>query len=814
MMDLELKKTSRQSLFEKSLLAKTLVLIGIASGVVAVIFILVTLEITQDRAEKHAMERLNELIESTRSMASAACFAHDIALARETAKAFVKNGDVYSVVIRSDGKELARAVRADGKPAALRGFTPLKRTLYSPFDQYDKIGEIEVEPNWGAIHRKASEEMLYTALMMTLIAIGIVGAIAIVIIDLVIQPVNAISEKLHSINASKGEILPIPPNHASNELGQLVGDVNDLVGRLKASLQIEHESNLQRVVNERLRLAAEVFENSQEGIMITDSENRIVSVNKAFSEVTGYPQEEVLGKPPEIFSSEKHDHAFYEDMRDTLTKAGHWRGELWNRRKDGKIVPHSYSISSVKDKDGKAINYVAIFSDISERKAAEEKIEQLAHFDQLTGLPNRVMLQDHFRNALSMAHRNGEQLAVMFFDLDHFKNINDTLGHSIGDRLLKGVSGRIKTVIREEDTVSRLGGDEFIMILPRTDADGAAIVAEKLIKTVSSPYQIESHELLTTPSIGIAMYPDDGSDMETLSKNADAAMYQAKQTGRNRACFFTQEMQDRSVRNMKLGNALMRAIGNNQLTLCYQPQISMQDGRITGAEALLRWHHPEFGSVSPAEFIPIAESSGQIVQIGEWVLRTAAMQMKEWLNRGLPPMVMSVNLSAVQFRHVSLLNIVSGILDEAQLSPRYLELELTEAAAMDNPLAAIDVMKNLHQRGIRISIDDFGTGYSSLSYLKRFKVSKLKIDQSFVRDISEDPDDKAIVIAIINMASSLGLHTIAEGVETPSQLEFMKMNGCDVVQGYYFSKPLPAEEFEAFVRRMGPSARILSIPSR
>ncbi|HQT25032.1 MAG TPA: diguanylate cyclase, partial [Burkholderiales bacterium] len=581
---LNTNKTSRlPGLFEKSLLAKTLALIGIASGLVAVIFILVTLEITQNRAEKQAIERLNELVESTRSMASAACFAHDIALARETTRAFVKNGDVYSVVIRSDGKELARSVRASGKPVEHAESAPLTRTLYSPFDKYDKIGEIVVEPNWRAIHRKASEEMLYTALMMTLIAIGIVGAIAIVIVDLVIHPVNAISEKLHSINASKGEILPIPPNHASNELGQLVGDVNDLVGRLKASLQIEHESNLQRVVNERLRLAAEVFENSQESIMITDSENRIVSVNRAFSEVTGYEQEEVLGKSPDIFSSGRHDHAFYKEMWDALAKVGHWRGELWNRRKDGMIVPHSYSISSVKDKDGKTINYVAIFSDISERKAAEERIEQLAHFDQLTGLPNRVMLQDHFRHALSMAHRNDEKLAVMFFDLDHFKNINDTLGHSIGDQLLMGVSNRIKTVIREEDTVSRLGGDEFIMILPRTDVDGAAIVAEKLIKIVSSPYQIESHELLTTPSIGIAMYPDDGLDMETLSKNADAAMYQAKQSGRNRACFFTQEMQDRSVRNMKLGNALMRAIGNNQLTLYYQPQVSMKDGRITGA---------------------------------------------------------------------------------------------------------------------------------------------------------------------------------------------------------------------------------------
>ena len=789
--------------FDKSLLAKTLALIGVASGLVAVLLILVTLEITQQRAERLAIQRLDELIESTRSMASAACFANDAALARETANAFVKNSDVYSIVIRSDGKLLAESVRSGSIVHAKSH--PLNRTLYSPFDQNDKVGEIVVEPNWTEIRRKASDEMLYTALIMTLIAIGIVGVIALVIIKLVIKPVNAISDKLHSINPSKGEILPIPQNHASNELGQLVGDVNDLVGRLRASLQVEHELNLQRVVNERLRLAAEVFENSQEGIMITDSENRIVSVNRAFSEVTGYEQGEVIGQSPMNFASTRQDSTFYSRMWDTIQKAGHWRGELWNCRKGGEVVPYFYSISSVKDKGGTPINYVAIFSDISERKESEKRIEQLAHFDQLTGLPNRVLLQDHFRIALSMAHRNNEKLSVLFFDLDHFKKINDSLGHSIGDQLLKDVSRRIMTIVREEDTVSRLGGDEFIVILPRTDADGAAIVAEKLIKVISAPYQIQAQELLTTLSVGIAVYPDDGTDMEELSKSADIAMYQAKQNGRNRACFFTQEMQERTVRNMKLGNALTHAISDNQLTLHYQPQISIKDGKITGAEALLRWNHPEFGAISPAEFIPIAESSGQIIQIGEWVLKTAAMQMKDWLGKGLP-MVMAVNLSAIQFRHVGLLSSVSDILRQVQLPPEHLELELTEAAAMDNPAAAIAIMKSLHQHGIRISIDDFGTGYSSLSYLKQFKVSKLKIDQSFVRDISNDPDDKAIVIAIINMANSLGMRTIAEGVETHSQLEFMKLNGCDAVQGYYFSKPLAADEFEKFARKLSASA--------
>jgi EAL domain-containing protein (putative c-di-GMP-specific phosphodiesterase class I) len=307
--------------------------------------------------------------------------------------------------------------------------------------------------------------------------------------------------------------------------------------------------------------------------------------------------------------------------------------------------------------------------------------------------------------------------------------------------------------------------------------------------------------LVVTPSIGITLYPEDGQDMETLSKNADAAMYRVKQAGRNNFRFYTQEMQANSARNLQLGNALRHALDRNQLQLHYQPQVSMQDGRIVGAEALLRWRHPELGTISPAEFIPIAEDSGQIIQIGEWVLRSAATQMKTWMDKGLPPMVIAVNLSAVQFRHANLLEMASAILAEAGLSPNHLELELTEAVAMDDPLAAIAVMDKLHELGIRMSIDDFGTGYSSLSHLKRFKVYKLKIDQSFVRDITDDPEDKAIVTAIINMASSLGMHTIAEGVETAAQLAFLRLQGCDEVQGYYFSKPLPADEFEAFAQK-------------
>ena len=434
-----------------------------------------------------------------------------------------------------------------------------------------------------------------------------------------------------------------------------------------------------------------------------------------------------------------------------------------------------------------------------ERTEATQRIQYLAHFDILTGLPNRAQLDDHLNYALSLAKRSNGRLAIMFLDLDHFKDINDTLGHSIGDTLLIELAKRIKSVLREEDTASRLGGDEFILMLPGTDAPGAARVAQKLLAVITQPCEIEQHELTVTASIGIALYPEDGANLETLSKNADAAMYRVKQDGRQGYRFFTQEMQTRSTRNLQLVNALRHALERNQLQLHYQPQICIQDGRVVGAEALLRWQHPELGSISPAEFVSVAEDSGLILPIGEWVVRTAVQQAKEWFNKGHSPMVIAVNLSAVQFRHPDLPELVSRILSEAGLPPEYLELELTEGVAMHDPQSAIAVMNDLHERGVRMSIDDFGTGYSSLSYLKKFKVYKLKIDQSFVRDINTDSEDRAIVSAVINLARSLGLRTIAEGVETPGQLAFLIEQGCNEVQGYYYSKPLVSDQFEEFV---------------
>jgi len=450
------------------------------------------------------------------------------------------------------------------------------------------------------------------------------------------------------------------------------------------------------------------------------------------------------------------------------------------------------------DSEGNITMLLGITRDVTERKANEKRIDYLANFDSLTGLPNRMQLDIRIKDLLSLARRHKQEFAIMFLDLDHFKDINDTLGHTIGDKLLVNSSHRLKSILREEDTLARMGGDEFIILLPKIDMNGVSQVAQKLLDTFKKPFDIDGNELSISVSIGIALYPNDGLDFDTLYKNADTAMYRAKKEGRNGFYFFTEEMQKNSIRHLELSNALRHALERNQFQLHYQPQFSTEKRTIIGAEALLRWHHPEFGNISPAEFIPMAEENGTILSIGEWVLRTAVKSAKQWMNEGMEPIIMAINLSAIQFRAHNLPDLVANILKETGLPPEYLELELTEGVAMQDPQRAISMMNEIHSKGVRMSIDDFGTGYSSLSYLKKFNIYKLKIDQSFIRDINVDPEDKAIVAAIISMAKSLGLQTIAEGVETIGQLDYLHEQGCDEIQGYYFSKPLPIEEFEAF----------------
>lgn len=568
------------------------------------------------------------------------------------------------------------------------------------------------------------------------------------------------------------------------------------IGALSTAQDITERKEAER---ELLKLS-QALEQSPHTIVITDLEGSIEYVNAAFTTVTGYTRAEAIDKNPRLLKSGKTVPAAYDAMWEQLTRGKTWNGEFVNKRKDGTEYIEAVKASPIFQADGVITHYMAIKEDITEKKRDQERIHYLANFDVLTGLPNRAQLEDRIKYAISLAKRDNGELAVLFLDLDHFKDINDTLGHRIGDALLIELAKRFRSVLREADTISRLGGDEFIFMLSNTTTQGITHVAQKILDSIAHPFTIDQNELTVTASIGIAIYPADGTDQETLSKNADIAMYRAKQEGRDNYCFFTEAMQEHSARNLRLTNALRHALKRDELHLVYQPQVSLHDNRIVGAETLLRWNHPELGNISPAEFIPLAEESGLILPIGEWVLRSAVEQAKRWIEAGLPPMIVAVNLSAVQFRHPSLPDLITDILKETGLQPEYLEIELTEAVAMKDPKRASAVMDSLNELGIRMSIDDFGTGYSSLSYLKRFKVYKLKIDRSFVRDIHTDPEDKAIVSAIISMANSLGLKTIAEGVETAEQLNYLRGQGCDEIQGYLYSKPLPAEEFEIFAQ--------------
>ncbi|MCY7305656.1 MAG: EAL domain-containing protein [Rhodoferax sp.] len=586
-----------------------------------------------------------------------------------------------------------------------------------------------------------------------------------------------------------------------NELS--VTPVFDPQGNLTQSVGVMRDVTARRQADAQLLLASKMFEQSGEGFMVTDAQRKIVKVNQAFTTICGFSEQEALGQNLSMLASGRHEPEFFENLWRAIAVSGRWQGEIWSRRKDGSVYPQWLSMTGVVDSQGQTTHYIGAFSDITQRKADEDNIRRLAHFDPLTGLANRALLSDRASHALRMARRGNQPLALMFIDLDHFKNVNDSLGHDIGDHLLVALAVRFKSALRDEDTLSRTGGDEFVLLLPGTDAAGAAHVAQKLVQLTQAPHQIERHELTITPSIGIALFPVDGGDFDTLAKCADAAMYRAKQGGRNCFRFYTAEIQAQSARALLLENALRRAIERGQMQLHYQPQTSLRRGNITGVEALLRWQHPELGWVSPAEFIPIAESSGLITSIGEWVLRTAMQQMKVWLDAGINPISVAVNLSTVQFRQQNLPELVSRILEDAGVPPECLELELTESVAADDPDGAVVVMNRLRAHGVRMSIDDFGTGYSSLSYLKRFKVYKLKIDQSFVRGLMDDPEDRAIVAAIINLASSLGLQTIAEGVETKEQVEYLRQAGCDEIQGYWLSRPLAAAQLEVFIHSRG-----------
>ena len=555
-----------------------------------------------------------------------------------------------------------------------------------------------------------------------------------------------------------------------------------------------HDISERKRAEQSLRLYANIFERSGEAIMITDVRNHIVTVNPAFTELTGYSPDQVLGKNPKILASGTTAPEVYRDMWCALQDTGFWQGELVDRRKDGSTYPKWAAISVIRNDAGETTHYMASFTDISDRKAAEERIEYLAHHDDLTGLINRYSLEHRLKQAIHATRREGRHLAVMFIDMDRFKLINDTLGHHVGDQLLQEVARRLRDCIRESDIVARLGGDEFVVVTTSLNAPVDALtVARDIRESLARPYQLEGMPLHSSPSIGVAVFPEDGRDTDSLMKNADTAMYHAKEQGRNNAQFFTAAMNTAAAERMALETELRTALEEQQFVLHYQPQVETQSQQLCAVEALTRWQHPTRGLVAPMSFIPIAEETGMIEAIGAWVLDEACRQLAEWRKDGLKVSRMAVNLSACQLRSPNLVEQVQSALARHRLGKGDLELEITETTAMANPEHAIAQLHALRESGVVLAIDDFGTGYSSLAYLKRLPIQTLKLDRSFVRDIETDPNDAAISAATLALAHSMGLMVVAEGVETEGQRHFLATHRCDVLQGYLFGKPERAD---------------------
>ncbi|WP_420266963.1 EAL domain-containing protein [Candidatus Magnetominusculus dajiuhuensis] len=547
---------------------------------------------------------------------------------------------------------------------------------------------------------------------------------------------------------------------------------------------------------EDLRKLSIAVEQSLSAIVITDAKGNIEFVNHKFTENTGYTMSEVKGKNPRIMKSGKHGPEFYKLLWDTITAGDEFRADVCNKKKDGTIYWQFLSIAPIKDTVGNITHFISVQIDDTERKLAEERLKQLAHFDVLTGLPNRFLYKDRLEQNILQAKRAEFNFAIMFLDLDKFKFVNDTLGHHVGDLLLKEVAARLRESVRESDTVARMGGDEFQVLLTKINKPtDAAVIAEKILKAMNEPFILSEQRCNIGVSIGISIFPDNGENIEQLTKNADMAMYHVKERGKNWFKFYDSAMDAAILEKANLERALNMALNRNEFTLHYQPQINIKTGQMVGCEALIRWQHPEMGHISPDRFIPLAEETNLIVPIGEWVLREACNQSRIWRQNGFPAQRIGVNLSTYQFKDPMLVKKITTILEETAMDPRYLDLEITETGLMQNIEIGIAAMKELRSLGVSISVDDFGTGYSSLIYLKRFPIDILKIDQNFIRNCTTDASDAVITSTIISMAHSLNLGVIAEGVETIAQLELLRIFDCDEVQGYIFNRPIPEEEF-------------------
>lgn len=578
--------------------------------------------------------------------------------------------------------------------------------------------------------------------------------------------------------------------------------VTDQSGKLSAIACVLRSTSDNDSISLKLEIADRIISQTKEGIVITTANGVIVDINEAYCRITGYDREELIGQKPSLLKSGRHDNQFYDQMWRQINETGFWSGEIWDRRKNGEIYPKCLRISTLYKEDGSVKNYMGIFTDISDQKRAEDAIENLAYTDPLTQLPNRSLFYDRLNQSITAIKREQGELAVMIIDIGRFKFINCNLGHSAGDELLIHVAKELSKLVRASDTVARLNADEFAIVLPALRLpEDALIVAQNILTNICKKLQLNGEEIEITLNIGISCFPQDGANGDLLVKQAELALYKSRELGSNNYHFFSIELQDAIEGQLELENELRTAIQQNQLTLFYQPKIDLISQKVVGMEALVRWNHPEKGMIPPDKFIPFAEESNLIIEMGQWIIDTACQQTAAWNRQLEEPLVIAINLSPKQFRQSNLLDMIQQSLSKHRLDAHQVELEITESSVMDDVNNAMDIMHQLRSSGLKLAIDDFGTGYSSLSYLKRFPITTLKIDQSFVRELTEDSDDAAIVETIITMAEKLNLNVVAEGIETVEQFRFLQKNNCQNGQGYYLCRPLPSEEFEAFFKR-------------
>jgi len=579
------------------------------------------------------------------------------------------------------------------------------------------------------------------------------------------------------------------------------GAIKNAQGKIINYVAIKEDITKEKEAEKEARLASAVFETATEAVMITDTHHKIIKVNSAFTRITGYNAAEVLGESPSILKSGHHKQSFYDDMFKGLAANDNWRGEIWNRRKNGEAYPEWLAISAMRDSSGELEGYVSLFSDISKRKQDEARILHQANFDALTGLPNRSLFADRLSRALEQAERDNNNLALLFIGLDSFKSINETLGHAIGDQLLQEVSSRLLNELRKSDTVARLGSDEFAVVISgKSSLHNIEDIVTSTLGCIAAPYSIQGHDAFLSASIGVSVYPQDGLTTESLLRKADAAMHRAKDNGRNNAQYFTLGMEVEAEQRRELEKMLRQAIDDQQFTLNYQPIVDTTTGKINSAEALIRWTHPTEGVISPANFIPFAEEKGLILLIGEWVLNEACKTAASWLDHSDHPPSVSVNLSSYQLQRQNISQLLQNVLATSGLPAEKLTLEITESLLLADDEETLRQLQSIRQLGVKLSIDDFGTGYSSLSYLKKFPISNLKIDRSFIMGLPASSEDAALVKAIVLMGESLNLNVIAEGIETQQQADFLKSLNCKWVQGFLYSKPLSKTDFLNFLK--------------